>query len=246
MILFGLIGYPLSHSWSEAFFTEKFRRENLRDRRYELFPLKDLFSFRSFLASYPELRGLNVTIPYKVKIIPYLDELDEKAIAIGAVNTISIDRRGSSVFLKGFNTDADAFRLSADFGEHKSALILGTGGAAKAVAFVLALLGIQFLFVSRNPVSPGHLNYSEITPDILRMHTLIVNCTPVGMFPDVLSFPEIPYAYLTPHHFLYDLVYNPEMTGFLFKGSEQGCRIFNGIRMLTLQAELSYSIWTAP
>ena len=243
MIRYGLIGYPLSHSWSGSWFTEKLHTEGKSAYRYVNFPLASLEEFPGLFRNHPGLRGLNVTIPYKVKIIPWLEELDEKAEKIGAVNTILIHRERGNIHMKGFNTDADGFLRSADFSGHRNALILGTGGAARAVAFALEQLGITFRFVSRKKGPLKHLTYREVTKEVVKEHTLIINATPLGMYPLTGSLPPIPYEYLSKRNFLYDLIYNPEMTAFLNKGSERGTRIQNGLHMLHCQAELSYRLW---
>jgi shikimate dehydrogenase len=242
-VVYGLIGYPLSHSGSEAWFAQKFINEGKTGYLYKNIPLSSLDEFPSIFRKYPVLKGLNVTIPYKEKIIPWLEELDLKAEKIGAVNTILIHRERGNIHIKGFNTDADGFIQSADFSKHKHALILGTGGAAKAVAYALAEIGISFLFVSRSKRSTNHLTYHDLTAEVFSRHTLIVNATPLGMFPDNDAFPPIPYHLLSKKHFLYDLVYDPEITAFLKKGSAVGATIQNGLKMLGLQAELSYQIW---
>jgi len=243
MIIFGLIGYPLSHSGSGSWFAEKLRKEGRSGCRYLNFPLSSLEKFPALLRKHTGLTGLNVTIPYKEQIIPWLDELDPIAGKIGAVNTILIHREKEHIHLKGFNTDADGFLKSADFSKHRNALILGSGGAAKAVAYALAEMGIFFLFVSRSKKSADHITYQELSAEVFSSHTLIVNATPLGMFPSVKTFPPIPYHFLSENHFLYDLVYNPGMTIFLKKGSAAGAMVQNGLRMLEIQAELSYRIW---
>jgi shikimate dehydrogenase len=243
VILYGLIGYPLSHSWSADWFNEKFLKENLPGRKYQLFTLERLNDLPKLLRENPDLRGLNVTIPYKEKIIDYLDEVDETARKISAVNTILIHRENGIRTLKGFNTDADGFRLSMDFSKFDKALILGTGGASKAVAFTLKSLGIEFLFVSRKPRDSQTIHYSDITEILMNSLSLIINSTPLGMTPDTESFPPIPYQWVTKSHYLCDLVYNPELTAFLKKGSEHGASIQNGVKMLCLQAEESWRIW---
>ncbi len=243
MIIYGLIGYPLSHSRSGSWFAEKLRKEGKYGYSYLDFPLTSLNEFPPLFRKYPGLKGLNVTIPYKVQIIPWLEELDPKAEQIGAVNTILIRRENGHIHLKGFNTDADGFLQSADFSGHHKALILGTGGAAKAVAFALTEKGISYLFVSRSKKSANHISYQELSEEVFSSHTLVVNATPLGMFPSEETFPPIPYHFLSENHFLYDLVYNPETTVFLKKGTDAGARVQNGIRMLEIQAELSYHIW---
>lgn len=246
MIIYGLIGNPLTHSWSAKYFSSKFKREKLSDKIYKLFPLSSIDEFPGLIKHEKELAGLNVTIPFKQKIIGFLDETDPVAQAIGAVNTIKISRQGDRIILKGFNTDAHGFQLSADFSGHSKALILGTGGAAKAVAFALTQLGIESLFVSRTKKNTQILIYPEISGEVMFNHTLIINATPAGMYPDTNAFPFIPYEFLTEKHFLYDLVYNPGQTRFLQKGLEYGAKIQNGISMLKIQAELSFKIWETP
>jgi shikimate dehydrogenase len=243
MIIYGLIGYPLSHSRSGSWFAEKLRIEGKSGYSYLDFPLSSLDEFPALLCNHPGLAGLNVTIPYKEQIIPWLEDLDPKAEKIGAVNTILIKRDRGHIHLKGFNTDAEGFRQSADFSGHRKALILGTGGAARAVAFALAEKGISYLFVSRSKKSTLHISYQELSEEVFSSHTLVVNATPLGMFPSEETFPPIPYHFLSENHFLYDLVYNPGITVFLKKGSTAGARVQNGIKMLEIQAELSYRIW---
>jgi shikimate dehydrogenase len=243
MITFGLIGYPLSHSSSAFLFENKLSKEGRSGYRYENFPLASLSEFPSVIRNYPALKGLNVTVPYKEEIIPWLEDLDPKAKKIGAVNTILIRHERGNIHMKGFNTDADGFRQSADFTGTRKALILGTGGGAKAVAYALKEMGWSVLFVSRTKKSKDHIVYEDLSEEMMRLHPLIVNATPLGMLPDVETCPPIPYQFLTGQHFLYDLVYNPAMTLFLKKGSDAGTRIQNGQKMLEIQAELSYRIW---
>ena len=240
---FGLIGYPLSHSFSQRYFTEKFERAGISGCVYETFPLEDI-SELAFLLEDKELCGLNVTIPYKEKVIPFLHVKDEIVSQINACNCIAI-RAGR---LYGYNTDAIGFERSLlkkwQPRLHNRALILGTGGAAKAVEYVIRQLGIAYLCVSRNP-RPGttDLRYDEVDEELLGSHTLIINTTPLGMFPRVDECPPLPYHALTPSHYLYDLVYNPAKTLFLQKGEERGSTIENGHEMLIIQAEESWKIW---
>ena len=243
MITYGLIGFPLTHSLSEKYFSEKFRKETISGKEYRLFPLISLEQLSILVGQNTGIEGLNITIPYKEKIIPYLDAIEDTARKTGAVNTIKIYRKNGRTTLKGFNTDAEAFRVSADFSGHSKALILGTGGGAKAVKYALDQLGIQSLFVSRNPGYPGTIGYSDLNKKSISEHTLIINSTPLGMYPEIQGFPPIPYHFLTRNHFLYDLVYNPGLTMFLKKGEEMGTTIQNGLKMLHLQAEKSYMIW---
>jgi shikimate dehydrogenase len=236
MARFGLIGYPLSHSYSALYFPEY---------SYQLFPLPDLAELPVLLKAQPGLTGLNVTIPYKERIIPYLHHVMEPAGKIGAVNVVRIREKDGDLYLEGYNTDAEGFRKSADFSGHREALILGTGGAAKAVAYVLQELGMAVHFVSRAPAASGILSYPQLTPEVMVSHTLIVNATPLGMYPAQETFPPIPYELLTERHFLYDLVYNPPITLFLKRGAHAGCRLQNGETMLRLQAEASYRIFNS-
>ncbi|MEL7222612.1 MAG: shikimate dehydrogenase [Bacteroidota bacterium] len=246
MIRFGLIGYPLSHSFSEGYFSAKFEREQTTDQfRYDTFPLESINKFPQLLLDYPALRGINVTIPYKEQVIPFLDELSPAAKAIGAVNTI-LNEKGR---LKGFNTDVIGFKDSLDTflqqngGAAKAALILGTGGAAKAIAWVLAQSGVQYHYVSRKK-SPNYLNYEKLDANLMAQIDLIVNTTPLGMFPNVETCPNIPYHCLSDQHRLYDLVYNPEKPLFLAKGEAAGAAICNGLAMLHGQADAAWDIWT--
>ncbi len=241
MRVFGLIGFPLSHSFSKKYFTDKFEREGIRDCRYELFPLEDIQALPGLVEKEPELCGLNVTIPYKQQVIPFLDQMDEEVKQMGACNCIRLIHGK----LHGHNTDVIGFEISLRkkwHSSHDTALVLGTGGAAKAVHFVLTKMGIPFREVSRTR-SPGVLDYASLTPDIIHSTRLIINTTPLGMYPDVGGLPEIPYDALGPQHFLFDLVYNPEKTGFLEAGERRGATIANGSEMLSLQAEESWKIW---
>lgn len=238
---FGLIGYPLGHSFSQQFFTDKFRSLGLVGYQYLNFPMEDISQLRQLLAEHPELRGLNVTIPHKQQIIPLLDQLDGQAAAIGAVNCIVV----ADGKLSGYNTDADGFKLSIKpfiENHYERALILGTGGSSRAVAYVLKQWGIPFHFVSREKKN-GAIGYDDINVDSIRHFKLIINTTPVGMFPKVDSAPPLPYEALSTSHFLYDLVYNPEETEFLRLGRIAGAKTMNGLAMLRLQAEKSWEIW---
>ena len=241
---FGLIGFPLSHSFSPGYFSAKFEREGLLDCRYDAFPLPSLEELPKLLAQTPNLEGLNVTIPYKTSVIPLLDSMSEAAKAIGAVNVIKI-KNGRLI---GYNSDVDGFEKSLlDFLETPTApdlkaLVLGTGGAAKAVIVVLKKLGIGFQSVSRKPSSEA-ISYEEITPAVFQSHRLIVNTTPLGMSPNLENCPQLPYELATPDHFFYDLVYNPEKTRFLALAEAAGSHIQNGLSMLHLQAERAWEIW---
>jgi len=240
---FGLIGFPLEHSFSKNFFTEKFERENI-DARYDLYELTNISDFLA-LKDKPNLFGLNVTIPYKEKLIPFLDELDETAVKIGAVNVIKFIRTGDKLKLKGYNSDAIGFENSIKpFLKplHSKALILGTGGASKAIDYTLQKLGIETTFVSRT-AKIGMLNYSQVNEKILSENLIIVNASPVGTFPHSDECPEIPYHFLTDKHLLFDVVYNPAETLFLKKGKEHGSQGINGEGMLIGQAMAAWAIW---
>ena len=245
--IFGLIGYPLTHSFSKKYFSEKFANENITSCAYELFPLKEIDQVKKLLKT-TNLVGLNVTIPHKVDIIPYVDELDNTTSArIGAVNTIRIYPDGST---KGFNTDYYGFKSSMEeWLDHRGesckdlkALVLGTGGASRAVTTALEDMGTPFKMVSRQ-AREEMLSYGDLNEEILNEYRLIINTTPLGMSPNVDSAPEIPYELIGPRHYLYDLVYNPEETQFLKNGIKQGAATLNGLKMLYLQAEKSWSIW---
>jgi shikimate dehydrogenase len=240
--LYGLIGKSLSHSFSQRYFTEKFAREGI-DAAYELFALPDMQSLPILLQEQPALRGLNVTIPYKQVVIEQLDELSEDAAAVGAVNTITV----SPNQLKGYNTDIHGFEESLrELLEGQSvdrALVLGTGGAAKAVTYILEQWEIDFRLVSRTPRESHEIGYSDVYDFDLTLFPLIVNCTPLGMYPEVDTAPDIPYEDLGEGHFIYDLVYNPAETKFMRLARERGAKTCNGLRMLELQAEWAWRIW---
>lgn len=238
---FGLIGKSLSHSFSKIYFEEKFRREHI-DATYSLFELADITEITDFLQQNPDLAGFNVTIPYKQQIFPYLDELSEEANAVGAVNTVVIQNIDNQIITKGYNTDIIGFRDSLQgIKIPESALILGTGGAAAAVKYVLEQMKCACTVVSRNP--ERGLSYSALTPEILHQQKLIVNCTPVGTFPDIHEKPDIPYEGISGEHFLYDLVYNPSETAFLKEGILRGAKTQNGLAMLHAQAEAAWSFF---
>ena len=240
---FGLIGFPLGHSFSKKYFTEKFLLEGI-DARYDLYELKSLEEFAELKVS-ENLCGLNVTIPYKQQIIPFLDEMDETAAEIGAVNVIKFIRDGNDLKLKGYNSDAIGFLQSIRpylKPHHNKALILGTGGASRAFDYTLRKLGIETTFVSRTPAE-GQLSYSDLSETVLNEYPIILNASPVGTFPDVERCPDIPYQYLTSRHLLFDAVYNPAETLFLQKGKAQGANVLNGEGMLTGQAEAAWKIW---
>lgn len=242
---YGLIGYPLKHSFSSKFFGEKFDQEKI-DAEYNNYEIDNIDVLSSIVSSDSELKGLNVTIPYKEKVIALLDELDETAKAIGAVNVIKITRNQGQVTMKGYNSDLIGFQNSIkpmiDPNIHTKALILGTGGASKAVEYGLKRLGLETKYVSRTS-SKNVFTYKELSSDILSEYKVIVNASPVGTFPNVDECPNIPYEYLTDSHLLYDLVYNPPITKFLELGAKQGAKIKNGSEMLRLQALAAWSIW---
>jgi shikimate dehydrogenase len=243
---FGLIGEKLDHSFSKIYFENKFNELNLKDHEYNLYPLKSINEFHQLLVSEPNLIGINVTIPFKEVVINYLDELDKEAKNINAVNCIKIINQNDNLKLKGFNTDAFGFRQSLKpflESQHEKALLLGTGGAAKAVEYVLNTLGISVFSVTRNKTKENQFNYEELTADIMNHFKLIVNCTPVGMYPKTDEFPQIPYEAVQSDFLLYDLIYNPQETMFLKKGKEQGAVCINGSSMLYHQADEAWRIW---
>ncbi|WP_316816564.1 shikimate dehydrogenase [Pedobacter nyackensis] len=242
---FGLIGYPLSHSFSKKFFAEKFKEERIANCEYELYPIENIELFAKLLADEQELKGLNVTIPYKVQVLPFLDELDEAAAEIGAVNCIAIERKNETSYIKGYNTDAYGFEESLKpllEPHHRKALVFGDGGAAKAVKYVLNKLGISFLVVTRRP-SEDSILYDAVDEAMLQGYTILINTTPLGMSPNIESLPDIPYQFLDNRHIGYDLVYNPEETSFLKQVKDKGGKIKNGLEMLHLQAIRSWEIW---
>ncbi len=241
--MFGLLGKNISYSFSRGYFSGKFKELNLKKYKYVNFDIQQIQDFPLAIFKKKHLAGLNVTIPYKEAIIPYLDKLDKTAKVIGAVNTIKISKRGK---LKGYNSDVVGFENSIKpllKEHHKKALILGTGGASKAIAYALKKNDITFKFVSRKPQKEHQISYESLSEKILKEHTIIINCTPLGTFPDIEKHPNIPYQFITDNHLLYDLIYNPETTTFLSKGKEKGAAIKNGYEMLELQAEESWRIW---
>jgi shikimate dehydrogenase len=241
MRLFGLLGYPLTHSFSQKYFTEKFQELGIENAYYENFSIPEIQTLKSILASKKGLEGFNVTIPYKKAVIDFLDELSEPVKKMGACNCVKI-REGKLI---GYNTDIVGFQLSLQpflKPYHQKALILGTGGASAAVEYVFQLLKIPYQFVSRK-ASLHAIGYQDLTKEMLDSHQLIINTTPLGMFPDVEAFPEIPYQFMTEQHHLFDLIYNPTETKFLLLGKQQGASVQNGYEMLLLQAEESWRIW---
>ena len=238
---FGLIGYPLSHSFSQQFFTEKFLQLHITDCIYENFPLKKIDELLPVLKQHPDLAGLNVTIPYKEQVIPFLSQQSDVVSKTGACNCIRIENGK----LSGHNTDVIGFEnslLEKLRSYHRKALVLGTGGAAKAVHFVLDKLGIEYKDVSRT-ASGSVITYQQINMSIIKEHLLIINTSPVGMYPNTEEYPLLPYSALTSQHYLFDLIYNPAKTQFLQKGEERGAAIKNGLDMLVIQAEESWRIW---
>jgi shikimate dehydrogenase len=242
---FGLIGYPLGHSFSKKYFTEKFINEQINDCSYENFPLINLSQFHDLIFKEPDLCGLNVTIPYKSDVISLLDRISPEADEIGAVNVIKISRLKGNIKLSGFNSDVTGIRdslLPYITQNVRNAVVLGTGGSSRAVCWVLKKLGLNITVVSRI-AKPGIIAYSDIDSQMIRNADVIVNTTPLGMFPDIESRPDIDYRLLNSKHILFDLVYNPELTSFLKMGWEQGCKTISGIKMLHSQAEKAWEIW---
>ena len=240
-IIFGLIGKNISYSFSMNYFKNKFENENLSHFTYQNFDIQTLDEFTEIIKNYPNLKGLNVTIPYKESILPFLDKFDSKALKIGAVNCIKITKKRK---LKGYNTDWKGFynTIKPFENKHKKALVFGNGGASKAIQFALKKLKIKFIVVSRNPHT-SQINYQEISEKLLLKHTLLINTTPLGTFPDVSNCISIPYHFITQNHLAYDLIYNPEKTQFLKNCEENGATIINGYQMLVEQAEESFKIW---
>jgi len=246
---FGLFGYPLEHSYSKKFFTEKFQREGRNDCVYENFESENIYDLKKIVRENPDLMGLNITIPFKQDVIPMLDNLDDISQKIGAVNTIKIIRHDQSKFeLHGYNTDAWGFELAIRpilRPHHRRALILGTGGSAKAVSYVFRKLNIEHFFVTRED-SRFHYTYADLNNNTMKAFQIIVNTTPLGMYPKVNECPNIPYEFLTHKNLCFDLIYNPAQTLFLEKSKDAGAFIHNGFRMLRLQAEKSWEIWNEP
>ena len=239
---FGLIGKNISYSFSKTYFGDKFKKEGIQDASYENFDLQSIDEFPDIFSNNPEIGGLNVTIPYKEEVIPFLNKLNRKARTIGAVNTIKITKKGN---LKGYNTDCYGFKNSLKpFLEthHKTALILGTGGASKAIAFTLKEMNIAYKYVSRSK-TPDNFTYDELDASIIKQYHIIINCSPVGTHPNINECPKIPYKALNNQHLLFDLIYNPSETLFLKQGKLQGAKTCNGLKMLELQAEKSWKIW---
>lgn len=243
---YGLIGYPLGHSFSRTYFNQKFEDEGL-DATYENYEIATVDALPEVIDTNPELKGLNVTIPYKEKVMEYLDTVSPEARSIGAVNVIKITRQEGKATLKGFNSDVIGFTQSIEpmlEKYHKKALILGTGGASKAVDFALKNLGLETLKVSRSQ-KEGTIQYKDVTAEIVEEYNVIINCTPCGMYPKTEECPALPYEALDGKNFLYDLIYNPDTTLFIKKGKEHGATVKNGLEMLLLQAFASWKFWTA-
>lgn len=239
----GLLGKNISYSFSKAYFKKKFEDENINNTTYENFDIESIDLLPSILKNTKGLKGLNVTIPYKEDVIPFLDKVNKKAKAIGAVNTIKITKKGKLV---GYNTDCYGFKKSlkpALKPHHKKALILGTGGASKAIAYSLKELGIEYSYVSRTASKNVQFTYNALTEAIVKEHQIIINCTPLGTFPNVNDCPNIPYQGITKKHILFDLIYNPEQTKFLNHGKTKNATTINGLNMLKFQAEKAWSIW---
>lgn len=254
MDTYGLIGFPLKHSFSTGFFTDKFRKENI-DAEYLNFEIEDILDIRRVILFNQRLKGLNVTIPYKEKVKPFLNKISAEAEKIGAVNVIKVIRKPGDMYfyeLTGYNTDYIGFKDSLTPllkpGVNYKALILGTGGASKAVSQALTDIDIEWSYVSRSKSKNNKgrvISYSELSQEIMHTHNIIINASPVGTFPEIESCPDIPYNHLTPEHILYDLVYNPEETMFLRKGKEKGATTKNGLEMLELQALAAWEIWNS-
>lgn len=245
MIRAGLIGYPVQHSQSPQLFENFFQREGIQHAVYQTFPVKDLSKLRDLIRNYPDLIGLNVTIPHKTDILSYLDEVSDEALSVGAVNTVSINRQKNTLRLKGYNTDIKGFEgmLSKYLNKPpEGALILGSGGASKSVAFVLKNHNIPFKIISRRP-GKGDLLYDKITQNHLSLYPLIINCTPAGMEPYTNEIPPIPVELFTANNTVFDLVYNPRETKLMQEAQMRGAKVYNGLTMLEMQGKASWEIW---
>lgn len=241
---YGLIGYPLGHSFSISYHNQRFADEGI-NAKYVNFEIPTIDGLSEVLNANPELKGLNVTIPYKEKVMEFLDYISPEARAIGAVNVIKVIHEGSSIKLKGYNSDVIGFTRSIEpmlEDYHKKALVLGTGGASKAISYGLKALGVEPVYVSRYE-RPGTIQYESITPDVVKEYNVIVNCTPLGMYPKINECPALPYEAMDEHNILYDLIYNPDETLFMKKGAEHGAQVKNGLEMLLLQAFASWEFW---
>ena len=241
---YGLIGFSLGHSFSKNYFNEKFANEGI-DAEYINFEIPNIETLPEVIASNPELKGFNITIPYKEKVINYLDSLSPEARAIGAVNVVKVTHKGNDVVMKGYNSDVIGFTRSIEpmlQKYHKKALILGTGGASKAINYGLKSLGLETCYVSRYERA-NTIQYDKITPEVIKEYNVIVNCTPLGMYPKTEECPDLPYEAMDNHTLLYDLIYNPDETLFMKKGKEHGATVKNGLEMLLLQAFASWEFW---
>lgn len=248
MIKLGLIGFPLGHSFSKNYYLSKFEQEHITGVDYDLYPLANIDEFADLIDEDATFRGFNVTIPYKQSVLKFVNDLSVEAEEIGAVNCLTVHRQDDgTTSIKGYNTDAFGFQKSLEpllTDRHNRALVLGNGGAARAVCFVLSKLDIPYYLVSRSREN-GDITYADLDQKIMETHQVIINCSPVGTFPNVDACPNIPYKFITADHLLYDLIYNPEETLFLQKGKEQGAATKNGYEMLVLQAEKNWQIWNA-
>ncbi len=245
MHLLGLIGNPIGHSRSPELFSQIFKKEGITDWEYRLFPLQTINDLPAILENYTDLRGFNVTIPYKTEVIPFLNEVSSEALEIGAVNTVSVRRNGSNYSLIGYNTDVFGFEsllLSAGAVKSDKALVLGSGGASKAVCHVLNQYQIPYTVISRNP-GPDEKSYAELDNEMMQSHQLIINSTPIGMYPVEDECPPIPYEHITSKHTVIDLIYNPELTLFMQKATQHGATVFNGMLMLQKQAEKAWELF---
>lgn len=242
--LFALVGKNISYSFSRGYFTEKFLKLGLRKHEYVNFDIQKIEEFTKKIKEHKnDIKGMNVTIPYKLEIFDFLDKIDKKARKIGAVNTVRITKKGKFI---GYNTDVYGFKKSLTpllKKHHEKALILGTGGASKAVAYVLDKLNIEYKFVSRTPKGKDTITYADVSEKVMMSHLLLINCTPLGTHPNIENCPSIPYEFVSEKHMLYDLIYNPSETTFLQKGKEKGATIKNGLEMLEQQAEKAWKIW---
>ncbi len=241
---YGLIGYPLGHSFSISYHNQRFADEGI-NAKYVNFEIPSIDELPEVLSSNPELKGLNVTIPYKEKVMEFLDYISPEARAIGAVNVIKVIHEGKNIILKGYNSDVIGFTKSIEpmlEPYHKKALILGTGGASKAVNYGLKALGLETVYVSRYE-RPNTIQYDKITPDVVKEYNVIVNCTPIGMYPHTEECPDLPYEAMNENNILYDLIYNPDETLFMKRGAQYGAQTKNGLEMLLLQAFASWEFW---
>ena len=246
MDTYGLIGKNLSHSFSPDYFKKKFQNLGIK-ADYKIFELNDITEFPKLIANNTDIKGLNVTIPYKRSVSQFMDLVDETVKRTGSINTVKIQHKHNKAILSAYNTDVigleETIAPILNKKENIKALILGSGGSANSVAYVLQILGIYFSIVSRNPIGRSQTHYSMLNKEIIEQNFLIINTTPVGMYPDINSFPQIPYEFITDKHILYDLIYNPSDTLFLQKGREHGATCINGLKMLEIQADAAWSIW---